>query len=283
MRRLAANLYSKDTRFVFELIQNADDTKYSIAYAGSEAPSLCFSLYQDRIVVDSNEDGFSPEDIWAICRINASTKTNVRGYIGEKGIGFKSVFKVAKKVHVQSEPYSFAFEYEHDKNDDGLGMVTPMNEDHLDVPNGVRTRIILHLLSSCDRAALCKEFLDLPDTLLLFLRKLKRLSIRMSLPDLHESEHQYSLHSSANRVTIDKTVGSISSSSSSRHYWITRRWVTGMPADPARKKINGAEVVLAFPLDADDVPIIEENHIFAYLPLRKVGYKVSIAHRLPTS
>ncbi|KAH8800361.1 hypothetical protein F5884DRAFT_891279 [Xylogone sp. PMI_703] len=276
---LAANLYAKDTRFVYELIQNAEDNKYSIANSSSELPWLTFWLYQDRIVIDSNEDGFSKANIMAICSIGESTKSSIQGYIGEKGIGFKSVFKVAHKVHVQSGLYSFAFEYQRDENDNGLGMVTPMNEDYLDVPDGVQTRITLHLLASCDRASLRKEFLELPDTLLLFLKKLKQLSIHItSSKGFPETERTYSLSSSGNRVSLHTSCrtpfgGSVSST---KDYWISRRHVTNMPSDSARKNINEAEVILAFPLDGNDHPVIETQYAFAFLPMRKVGYKFLI-------
>ncbi|KAF2808268.1 uncharacterized protein BDZ99DRAFT_50741 [Mytilinidion resinicola] len=277
-RALADNLYAKDTRFVYELIQNAEDNKYSIANSSSELPWLTFRLYQDRIVIDSNEDGFSKANIMAICSIGESTKSSAQGYIGEKGIGFKSVFKVAHKVHVQSGPYSFAFEHQRDGNDNGLGMVTPMNEDYLDVPDGVRTRITLHLLASCDTAALRKEFLGLPDTLLLFLKKLKRLSIHITSGGFSETERTYSLSSSENRVSLHTSHKAPFSGlvSSTKDYWISRRHVTNMPSDRDRKNINEAEVILAFPLDGNDHPVIETQHAFAFLPMRKVGYKFLI-------
>lgn len=54
----------------------------------------------------------SPQsNVRAICSTGESTKTNTSGYIGEKGIGFKSVFKAASKVHIQSGPFSFFFEH----------------------------------------------------------------------------------------------------------------------------------------------------------------------------
>lgn len=224
-------------------------------------------------MIDSNEDGFSKANINAICSTGESTKTFSQGYIGEKGIGFKSVFKVARKVHVQSGPFSFAFKYQHGEEEDGLGMVTPMNEDPLDVPNGVRTRMILYLLEQCDRAKLYNEFASLPDTLLLFLKKLKQLSIKISLPGYSQVEQMYSLSSKDNRVSICKRIVN-SKSSSTQDYRIIRHQVTNMPNDHARKGINEAEVVLAFPLDRDDVPVLENQHVFAFLPLRKLGFKV---------
>ena len=51
-------------------------------------------------MIDSNEDRFSEANIKAICSIGESTKTCKQSYVGEKGSGFKSVFKVAQKVYV---------------------------------------------------------------------------------------------------------------------------------------------------------------------------------------
>jgi hypothetical protein len=51
-----------------------------------------------------------------------------------------------------------------------------------------------------------------------------------------------------------------------------------MPQDDVRKDINQAEVVLAFPLDESNTPVLDEQHVYAYLPLRKIGYKVSEPH-----
>lgn len=224
-------------------------------------------------MIDSNEDGFSTANIKAICSIGESTKSSFQGFIGEKGIGFKSVFKVANKVHVQSGLYSFAFEYRSDGNDNGLGMVTPMNEPYLKLSDSARTRMILYLSDTCDRAALAKEFESLPDTLLLFLKKLKSLSIRIALPNHSKVDHSYSLSTSDQRISIHKRCH-ITDTSSTQQYWVARRMATDMPHEPARKSIKEAEIVLAFPLDAEDIPIVEEQHTFAFLPLRKAGYKV---------
>src|SRR5213075_1003116 len=116
---LSDNLYRKDTRFVYELIQNAEDNRYTIAAKEGEPPSLIFVVSKAKIEIESNEDGFSVPNVAAICNVGKSTKYGVYGYIGEKGIGFKSVFKIARRVHVQSEPYSFAFDYDQDLPDSG--------------------------------------------------------------------------------------------------------------------------------------------------------------------
>jgi hypothetical protein len=73
-------------------VQNADDNNYS---AGVE-PTLVFILQSNGIVVLNNERGFSDKNIRALCDVGNSTKKGLSsGYIGKKGIGFKSVFRVS--------------------------------------------------------------------------------------------------------------------------------------------------------------------------------------------
>jgi hypothetical protein len=184
---------------------------------------------------------------------------------------------VARKVHVQSGPFSFAFEYDSDGNDNGLGMVTPMNEQHRQAPVGVRTRMILYLADTCNRSALAKEFASLPDTLLLFLKKLKTLSILIDLPSHVKIHRSYSVSKSTQRVNIHKRCY-INDTISEKIFWVARRMAIEMPNERARRDIREAEIVLAFPLDATDSPVIEDQHTFAFLPLRKAGYKVSHSH-----
>ena len=278
--RLSDNLYQKSTRFVYELIQNAEDNIYDTAKEEGELPALSFTLSKDKIVIDSNENGFSAANVTAICRVGESTKTNIHGYIGEKGIGFKSVFKIARRVHVQSEQYSFAFDYNHDLPDGGLGMVTPLPEEYFQLPDGIRTRMILSLRADCNRDDLFHEFNNLPDTFLLFLDKLKKLSLRIERPGEDPVEKVYTISTENKRATITKAVGGVEDHF---YFWVARTPVENMPKDDKRviKKdgqivqwITKADVVLALQLDKDDVPIADPQHVFAFLPLRKVGFKV---------
>jgi len=54
--------------------------------------------------IDYNEVGFTTRDVEAICKIS-STKTASVDQTGEKGIGFKSVFRIADVVSVLSRNY----------------------------------------------------------------------------------------------------------------------------------------------------------------------------------
>lgn len=62
-------------------------------------PTLAFIFEESDIVVLNNEEGFSAKNIRALCDVGNSTKKGSNaGYIGKKGIGFKSVFRVCYVV-----------------------------------------------------------------------------------------------------------------------------------------------------------------------------------------
>ena len=54
--------------------------------------------------------GFSRKNIAALCDMGGSTKESKVGFIGQKGIGFRSVFRVTNKPSVHSSGYHIAFD-----------------------------------------------------------------------------------------------------------------------------------------------------------------------------
>ena len=63
------------------------------------------------MICEHCENGFREEDVRALCDIAQSTKVNKK-FIGQKGIGFKSVFKVTTTPVIHSGSYSFHFDSE---------------------------------------------------------------------------------------------------------------------------------------------------------------------------
>ena len=196
----------------------------------------------------------------------------MQGYIGEKGIGFKSIFKVASTVHIQSGPFSFSFN--HAEDDEGLGMVTPDVEEHAELPADVRTRMTLTLAKTSNARQHMKDFDNLPDTLLLFLTKLKQLHIENHLNEITSKVTYYYQDQAGMRGMLTKrTVSGERENITVNHYCISRKLLENLPRDAARTH-NSAEVVLAFPVDENDIPIIRPQHVFAFLPLSVVGFSV---------
>ncbi|KAL2690098.1 hypothetical protein Neosp_004166 [[Neocosmospora] mangrovei] len=292
IKALAQSLYSSTGRFVFELLQNAEDCDFYHAKRRNESPYISFHLSKDRLVIECNEDGFNKADLEAICSIGKSSKSATKGYIGEKGIGFKSVFMAAWKVHIQSGPYSFYFK--HHPSDGGMGMITPIWQEPTEELPRHMTRMTLDLhpegnpqAISAQRDNLLQQ-LCLKENVLLFMKKLEETRIVVE-----ENGSKVSIVISKSqvddyRIKILKTVtyGGIDglndgSKSSSTLYHITKHQVhnlsknenrTYSEEEDRRREYFTAEIVLAFPLTPKYEPIIESQEVFAFLPVQPAGF-----------
>jgi len=101
LKLLSEDLYAKDIHFVLELLQNAEDN----SYAPDVVPEIRFRLTEEAILVQNNELGFSEENVRSLCAVAKSSKPKRLGYIGEKGIGFKSVFRVTDEPYISSNGF----------------------------------------------------------------------------------------------------------------------------------------------------------------------------------
>ncbi|RXM31499.1 hypothetical protein EOD39_1724 [Acipenser ruthenus] len=189
LERLSTELYSKDTHFVLELIQNADDNCYPSD--GSVHPSLVFVVERDCVTILNNECGFEEKNIRAICDVGRSTKgKHIYGYIGQKGIGFKSVFKVTDFPEIHSNGFHICF----DKNSGPMGYILPhwlekertLELDSTELQSSSwTTKIILPLRSESHQTR--NLFHDVHPSLLLFLHRLRSISIVNQIKENVES------------------------------------------------------------------------------------------------
>ncbi|XP_058103017.1 uncharacterized protein LOC131246682 [Magnolia sinica] len=191
---LSAELYTKDIHFLMELIQNAEDNEY---LEGVD-PSLEFVITSKDItttgaastlLIFNNERGFSEKNIDSICNIGGSTKkgNRQRGYIGEKGIGFKSVFLITSQPYIFSSGYQIRFN-EEPHLDCNLGYIVPEWVDENPTLSDIQkiygidktlpaTTIVLPLKSEKVKAVK-QELSRMHPEVLLFLSKIKQLSVR---------------------------------------------------------------------------------------------------------
>ena len=104
---LSRDIYKDSTRFVYELLQNADD-------ASCRNKSLYFQIdyIDDYLVISHKGKPFSESDIESICSIGDGMKSADADQTGFKGIGFKSVFAHAELVIIKSGGYCFKFDKE---------------------------------------------------------------------------------------------------------------------------------------------------------------------------
>ena len=182
IQALAHDLYSKETHFIFELIQNAEDNTYK-----KTKPSLCFRLVKDdptntqnavgALIIQNNETGFTPDNVDAICTVGETTKRKIQGYIGEKGIGFKSVFRITTIPHIFSNGYQFCLPEKDEET--GLGYIVPCWVDNnLAATGPIQTTIVLPLDKPNFGYERIKAMLrEIEPETILFLSKLKEIQI----------------------------------------------------------------------------------------------------------
>jgi hypothetical protein len=274
-------LNESQTQFVVELIRSAEANHYTRAALANAEPYIKFDVHPGKIVVETNEDGFTAADVQAICQLGVSTETSTAklSQIGRERHEFKSVFMASSKVYINSGPFSFFLE--HQPGDSGLGMITPVYCEHEEILEEPLTRITLTLLDNLNREDLKNQLCDLSGTLLLFLEKLKIITINEYNETAKLSESVTYNRDSGNsglRVTTLEKIFKLNGEppkTDRRRYYITKKRLRNLPNDN-RSHHNAAEVMLAFPLDIQDMPIIEKQDVYSYLPIRNLGFSVSL-------
>ena len=268
--RLIKDLYSRKPHFVLELIQNAEDNDYD----ENVTPTIKFIICVDKIVIQNNEKGFKEKDVWSLCGIGETTKQKKLGYIGEKGIGFKSVFMVTNEPQIYSNGFQFKFSYDKDRP---ISIIIPewVEEVPPFVVSGV-TNIVLPLKEDVKKEEINKIIEEINPLLLLFLRKLKRIEIEIKdeeIGDKVRSKHWYvEKYDDAGRVRLR-------SPEEESSWKIVRKELEVPPniKEEKREGIEKTEIILAFPLKSDgSVETSKEQKVFVYLPVRSYGFKFII-------
>lgn len=98
-------LYTHTKRFIFELIQNADDMP-----DGRKDVNIEINLLSNHLLFLHNGKYFDRDDVKAISDAAKSTKSKSLSQTGYKGIGFKSVFTDSTRVYIKSGDYFFKFD-----------------------------------------------------------------------------------------------------------------------------------------------------------------------------
>ncbi len=294
LRQLGPDLYSLSSHFINELIQNADDNQYSTG----TTPSVLITLNEDSILFACNECGFLARDVESLCNLSVSTKTG-GAHIGQKGLGFKSVFSVTNAPIIVSGPWQFCFNKTPEK--DEMAYITPLWLASEQFPPELsqavlkhqeyRTFIYLPLMKRVQSNI--REFYDdvyrsLDKHVLLTLKQLKKITIIdrlnaqhtvvsctvpsniVSLPAgaLTVQNYQQDL-----RVTTTTNEGE-KSQTNSQQFHVLKADVH-VPADIVaedKQRASETNIMLAFPL-VKDLRQDETFPIFAYLPVSDIGFK----------
>ena len=273
IRALATDLYKEDIHFIFELIQNAEDNTYK--KNGSYPPYISFELTKTdpigtpksdgALIIRNNEIGFSSDNVDAICAVGQTTKKKEQGYIGEKGIGFKSVFRVTENPHIFSKDYHFCLpEFDVET---GLGYIVPQWVKTL--PEGLDpsvTYIILPLTKQDFGYKEIEEMLrDIEPEIILFLFKLQEIKIKTDTGDDFTILKDDSAIPEVQILAEGKKEG-LNFSNSDAFLVCSERF--DKPTDiyhEKREGIRDRKVTIGFPLSERSTAV---GKLFAYLPVQ---------------
>ncbi len=260
VRLLASDQYTHSDHFLLELLQNADDNDFAVG----ETPSLTITLDDTSCTFECNEIGFTPENVFAICYAAASTKKRRltgRTFIGEKGIGFKSIFAVAQAVEIHSGDYHFElrdqeFVIPHLLGGDrieGSRIVVRFKPDFPDLPTEVSMR--LRLLSEDSRH------------FLIFLQQLESLNVVDQLRDT-ERRVQVVRDPITQRCLVESDDDTVE--------YLVQSFPVEVPAEIVKSRFDELnepltrEVLFAVPLP-EDLEKVENlsGRLFCYLPTQQ--------------
>jgi hypothetical protein len=109
---ISDDIYSESERFIYELIQNADDSCADY----QKGVEIHIEFTQNFIIISHTGREFSEEDITAISSVGKSQKSDKPNQTGYKGIGFKSVFGKSSCVYINSNGFCFRFDKDYWEN-----------------------------------------------------------------------------------------------------------------------------------------------------------------------
>ncbi|KAK7851228.1 hypothetical protein CFP56_042716, partial [Quercus suber] len=232
-------------------VQNADDN----IYLENVEPTLTFILQDSGIIVLNNEQGFSAQNIRALCDVTDAPEIHSNGFhvkfdISEGQIGF-----VLPTIVLPCDIDLFS-------------RLASSDSDHLD-DQCWNTCIVLpfrsRFLDSIVVNSIITMFSDLHPSLLLFLHRLKCIKFRNLLNDSLIVMKKEIVGNGIIRVSHGKE--KMTWFVASKKLW----------TDVIRRDVQTTEISIALTLqesiDGDYTPLLDQWPVFAFLPLRTYGLK----------
>ncbi|KAK9120165.1 hypothetical protein Scep_018258 [Stephania cephalantha] len=300
VKNLAGELYAKDVHFLMEIIQNAEDNEYDEGVKPAlefivTAKDITDTGAEATLLIFNSEKGFSPKNVESICSIGRSTKKGQRkkGYIGEKGIGFKSVFLITAQPYIFSNGYQIKFSEEPCPECD-IGYIVPEWVDESPTLADIReiygsalalptTTIILPLKS--DKVEAVKQQLsNIHPEVLLFLSKIQHLSVREHGEDSKQNTVSAVSISSETELVVRKNIAAESfmlrlsaaekskSSETECNYYMWRQKFPVKHENRVDRRMEVDEwlITLAFPMERRLNRGTTSPGIYAFLPTEMV-------------
>ncbi|NQW51720.1 MAG: hypothetical protein HQ465_10815, partial [Rhodospirillales bacterium] len=253
--------------FVRELMQNADDCEYG----EGDQPTISVRRTKNTFLFQSNERGFLEPHVRAICSFADSSKTHDKSsFIGEKGLGFKSVFQISDRPEVHSNGYHFRFDR---TQHGGLGREIPEWIEGCEESRG--TRIELPIRADAAIPLRDPDDLRAEQWILLFLRKLNSVQYHDEVcgRTLQLEKHIEGEFVNLSHRILEKDV----QQNSEQSFRIEEHLVdVSSVAEPKRSGFRDSTVAVAVPRNASGrIRLDCSGRAFAYLPIEETELRFS--------
>jgi hypothetical protein len=247
--RLINDSGTDEKRFIYELLQNADDCDYEKAKVFGELPFFICELSDLIITTHYNEDGFTKANVRSITAIGESTKKQIqsdhrRAIIGEKGVGFKSVFSVASEVAIHSNGFHFRLTEE---------MPTiPQRTELIKIPQG--TKMIFSLKKTITKELFTRENVLV---LCLCLRRLKKIKLGSYVVKIDDSPTRRIVYIDGEKYFFKKY---------SHYFTVENRQAIEERENHQRVIDPKQEICFYMPDDSNTSDKVKAHHLYSGLP-----------------
>ncbi|MHC5201370.1 sacsin N-terminal ATP-binding-like domain-containing protein [Myroides sp. LJL119] len=298
LKSLSVDLYTDSKRFVYELLQNADDSVIP-----GVSVEVGIRLFDDFLVVAHTGKPFDKRDLRGICGVSDGTKKKSFEKTGYKGIGFKAVFGQSDKVVIYSNGDYFRFDSNYtfgwntkwgdnqrkwEIDNDRLfyypWQIIPIYTEPEEIDERINAFIsdggftvatIILLSKGKDDVKKAVEELSSNVNMFLFLKNIQELDFNIATPNIITLNREQ-----------DSTYVEIKHNGNTKFSWIIRSVKIQVPTEISiklkeeknipDKLLNATETELTFAAKIDQDTIqklsIDERLLYSYLPTEERKY-----------
>lgn len=297
---LSGDLYQDSKRFIYELLQNADDS----ALPGIKS-KVIIKLFNNTLVVAHSGKTFDEPDVIGISDVGNGTKKNATNKTGYKGIGFKSVFGQSNKVFIYSDSELFRFDETFEHSWPIEWEVTKDEWEKLDgrqfqfpwpiipiysYPEEIKPEIWKFLAESHYTVATIIE-LYRPEEIGRSISELvQKIEMYLFLKNIEEIIFENNTSTKINIQENNKAETKISVNGESKIVYLKKTYILDVPeylqtilkndkdVPDKIKQANSTEITLAAKRTEDgfDVCKLGERNLYAYLPTEEKTYDIPV-------
>lgn len=298
---LSGDLYQDSKRFIYELLQNADDSALP-----ETKIKVLIKLFGNTLVVAHTGKSFDERDVIGISDVGNGTKKNASDKTGYKGIGFKSVFGQSNRVIIYSESELFRFDenFQHDWNSEWEG-----TQEQWEAENELQFRfpwpIIPIYTESSEINPDIWNFLEESDfSVATIIELYKPEEVRIALSELAQKMEMYLFLKNVKEITFDSDIipikigvvetaegyMTLTVDDEVKVNFLKKTFVLDVPQAVQNelqkdkdvpdkiKYARKAEIVLAAKRSAEGFEVCKlgERNLYAYLPTEEKTYEIPV-------